>query len=54
MNDEGLRKKQMDAAGKFINALSPNNRVSRNLTKGEPALIEFAPSMIAASVVLNS
>ncbi|XP_073146359.1 probable lipid-A-disaccharide synthase, mitochondrial isoform X1 [Henckelia pumila] len=54
INDEGLRKKQMDAAGKFISALSPNNRATTNLTEGEPALLKFTPSMIAATVVLNS
>ncbi|KAL6494291.1 hypothetical protein OROGR_031091 [Orobanche gracilis] len=55
MHDESLREKQVSAAGKFLNLLVPMRRSSENSTEREqPLLVEYRPSMIAASAVLNS
>ncbi|XP_051130919.1 probable lipid-A-disaccharide synthase, mitochondrial isoform X2 [Andrographis paniculata] len=49
INNDGLCRKQISAAGKFLKLLDPQNSV-----QNETRLIEDkAPSMIAASVVLN-
>ncbi|KAK6156221.1 hypothetical protein DH2020_010469 [Rehmannia glutinosa] len=54
IQDESLRQKQVSAAGKFFNLLDPLKRVSGNSTERESLLLEYTPSMIAASAVLNS
>ncbi|KAL6518319.1 hypothetical protein OROMI_034020 [Orobanche minor] len=55
MHDESLREKQVSAAGKFLNLLDPMRRSSDNSTEREQhLLVEYRPSMIAASAVLNS
>ncbi|KAL0303637.1 UNVERIFIED_CONTAM: putative lipid-A-disaccharide synthase, mitochondrial [Sesamum radiatum] len=54
MRDESLRWKQVSAAEKFLNLLDPLKRASGNPARSRNKLLEYTPSMIAASAVLNS
>ncbi|KAL0401466.1 UNVERIFIED_CONTAM: putative lipid-A-disaccharide synthase, mitochondrial [Sesamum latifolium] len=54
MHDESLRCKQVSAAEKFLSLLDPLKRVSGNPAQSGHKLLEYTPSMIAASAVLNS
>ncbi|PIN20239.1 Lipid-A-disaccharide synthase [Handroanthus impetiginosus] len=54
MHNENLRQKQISAAGKFFDLLDPLKSVSGNSSHKEPVLVEYTPSMMAASAVLNS
>lgn len=54
MHDESLRWKQVSAAEKFLNLLDPLKRVSGNPAQSRHKLLEYTPSVIAASAVWNS
>lgn len=54
MHDESLRQDQISAANKFLSFLDPRKIVDGNVIRKGPMSLDYAPSVVAASAVLDS
>lgn len=54
MQDGNLRQNQISAANRFLSLLVPGEKLGGTLINRGPPSLEYTPSMVAASAVLNS
>lgn len=54
MQDGNLRQNQISAANRFLSLLDPREILGGASIHGGPLSLEYTPSMVAASAVLNS